>query len=413
MTTATTQHNTVFFEPAWNIGMELVRDALWNESKQQCTWLGNWMDPVEGKFTSVVRSFGNDLYAGSSGIAFFLSALYTVKQDPLLQKTIEGALNHTLSLLDSSPGFGFYSGKPGIASALIYCGENMKRPNWVEKGLAILASLKQAEVAEYEIDIISGIAGTIPCLITSSKRYDKPELLEIATRLGDILYDRATRSSNGWSWLTLQGTNHLTGYSHGTAGIATSMLQLYSVTGDERYMEAVNGGFQYEQTHFNPAKQNWPDFRENFAKADDGSYNCGMAWCHGAPGIALSRMYAAKLRPDAEYSRVATVALDTTLKDLNNLLSNPAYRINYSLCHGVAGNADILLESGRQQDRAAAIATGLAGIERYSRSQITWPSGTVDAKTTPGLMMGIAGTGYFYLRLSDPERFKTILLPEV
>jgi lantibiotic modifying enzyme len=413
MSTATTQQSSLFFDAAWNIGIDLVRDALWDDNKHCCTWTGNWMDPVEGKFASVVKSFGNDLYAGTSGIAFFLSALHSVKQDQLLSETIEGAVNHTLLLADGTPHFGFYSGKPGIASALIFCGEQMNRKDWIAHGIALLETLKDAEPAVHETDIISGIAGTIPCLVVFAGRYKRPELLQTATRLGHTLYNNATRTEQGWSWLTIPGTNHLTGYSHGTSGIALSLLQLYKATGEDKFLEAVEGGFSYEHTHFNHAKQNWPDFRDNFPKGADGTYNCGMAWCHGAPGIALSRVRANELKTDNEYQRVATIALDTTYRDLQNLLSNPAYRINYSLCHGVAGNADILLNSGRPQDKALAEATGMAGIQQYDDTMLPWPSGTTDAKPTPGLMMGAAGTGYFYLRLSDPARFGTILLPEV
>jgi lantibiotic modifying enzyme len=413
MTSATTSYNTQFFEPAWNIGMDLVRDAMWDNGRQQCTWLGNSMEPVEGKFTSVVRSFGNDLYSGSSGIAFFLAALCSVKQDPLLLKTIDGAIKHALSTVNTAANFGFYGGKPGIAASLIYCGEQLKRQEWIDKGLEILASLKGIPSAEHETDIISGVAGTIPCLISFSKQYNQPVLLEIATAMGNELCERAAHNSNGWSWTTIPGTNHLTGYSHGTAGIATSLLQLYTVTQEEKFLEAAEGGFQYELTHFNTAKQNWPDFRENFPKGADGNYVCGNAWCHGAPGIALSRVVAATLKANEEYSRVATIALDTTLRELNAMLSNPAYNSNYSLCHGVAGNADILLESGREQDKAAAIVTGLAGIERFDKPRLPWPSGTQDNKRTPGLMMGAAGTGHFYLRLFDQQKFKTILLPWV
>jgi lantibiotic modifying enzyme len=410
--TATNQH-TLFLETPWNIGLDLVRDALWDTNKQKCTWLGHSMEPVEGKFTSVVRSFGNDMYSGSSGIAFFLSALYSVKQDPLLHKTIEGAMAHTLSLMNSAAGFGFYSGKPGIASSLIYCGETLGRNEWIDAGLNLLASLKGIEAGDHQTDIISGIAGTIPCLITFAQRYNKPELLEMATAMGHTLVSKATRTQSGWSWLTIPGTNHLTGYSHGTAGIATSLLQLYTVTGNEQFLEAAQGAFEYEHTHFNHAQQNWPDFRDNFPKGSNGTYNCGAAWCHGAPGIALSRLQASRLKPDPEYLQVATLALDTTLKDTNQMLSNPSYRPNYSLCHGVAGNADILLESGREQDKAAATAVGLAGIEQYAQPRLPWPSGTNDNKRTPGLMMGMAGTGYFYLRLYDQAKFKTILLAEV
>ena len=53
---------------------------------------------------------------------------------------------------------------------------------------------------------------------------------------------------------------------------------------------------------------------------------------------------------------------------------------------------------------------GLTGIEKYGHSRLPWPSGVISKQKTPGLMMGIAGTGYFFLRLYD-RSFETILLP--
>ena len=92
------------------------------------------------------------------------------------------------------------------------------------------------------------------------------------------------------------------------------------------------------------------------------------------------------------------MALDTTRKSLNN--SGPANAWNYSLCHGLAGNADVLLHAGLGQIRdPVALRVADEGIERYESVGRTWPCGA-GAGETPGLMVGEAGIGYFYLRVN-------------
>jgi lantibiotic modifying enzyme len=56
-------------------------------------------------------------------------------------------------------------------------------------------------------------------------------------------------------------------------------------------------------------------------------------------------------------------------------------------------------------------AVGTAGIQKYQKNRIPWPTGLNTGQYTPGLMMGIAGTGYFYLRLFNKNRHKTFLVP--
>jgi lantibiotic biosynthesis protein len=51
-----------------------------------------------------------------------------------------------------------------------------------------------------------------------------------------------------------------------------------------------------------------------------------------------------------------------------------------------------------------------AGIERYESRRIPWPSGLHQGHETPDLMLGIAGIGYFYLRMSAPS-FDSVLRP--
>jgi lantibiotic modifying enzyme len=79
---------------------------------------------------------------------------------------------------------------------------------------------------------------------------------------------------------------------------------------------------------------------------------------------------------------------------------------SFSLCHGLAGNGEILLyglqvlrsEWGRQAGLAIEVAS--TGIEAYSKPSSAWPCGIDDCES-PGLMIGLAGIGRFYLRMRD------------
>ncbi len=138
-----------------------------------------------------------------------------------------------------------------------------------------------------------------------------------------------------------------------------------------------------------------------------------MAWCHGAPGLALTRARAHELLGDEELRQEAETALDATDRFTRALLR--AGRANYSLCHGLAGNAEVCLEAerilGGSASRGAALAVTVAeaGVAAFFRAGRPWPSGT-HAGQAPGLMLGNAGVGMFLLRVAG-HRPASILLP--
>ena len=80
---------------------------------------------------------------------------------------------------------------------------------------------------------------------------------------------------------------------------------------------------------------------------------------------------------------------------------------NFSLCHGLAGNGDILLQGSQVLQREFADGLELAkevavaGIGRYAARNHRWPFGTLGDKS-PSLMLGLSGVGCFYLRLHNP-----------
>lgn len=133
------------------------------------------------------------------------------------------------------------------------------------------------------------------------------------------------------------------------------------------------------------------------------------AWCHGAPGIGMSRLRAFECTGESIYAAEARDAIKCTADTVC-----PPYLLNYSLCHGLSGNSEFLLygsgvfgDMRHLQQRVEECA--VAGLERYEERGLPWPcgSGTV---LTPSLMLGEAGIGYFLLRLVSDHVPSVLLL---
>jgi lantibiotic modifying enzyme len=128
------------------------------------------------------------------------------------------------------------------------------------------------------------------------------------------------------------------------------------------------------------------------------------------------------LTADPALRAEAEIAIDTTSRLLEAMIGaegDLGYDNNFSLCHGLGGNADLLIYAsevlvgapGTAQFMACARAVGDLGIARHGRGG-PWPCGVPGAGETPGLLIGLAGIGYFYLRLYDPAVNPTPLITD-
>jgi len=373
-----------YLDIAGRIAARLCRDALW--SRGRCNWTADFLD--DGGVAH--GALGPNLYAGTSGIALFLSRMASATGERIFRLTAEGALRQALEKLPAA-GLGLYSGGLGIH----YVAAEMGRETDED------AVVRQAEPDRAELDVIGGSAGAIAALLYLRRRTSGARLLEMAIRHGDLLLGEASKEESGWSWRTIAAPRNLTGFSHGTAGIGWALAELYAVTREDRFRAAAREAFRYERSCWNPAERNWPDFREAEPEYP-------ILWCHGAAGIGFSRLRAWQILGDKELLAEALSALATVRDDLGS----PA---NYSLCHGEMGNADLLIHAaqvlGDEAWLTPAQAAAEEGFERFERRRVPWPCGLPGANETPDLMLGLAGIGHFYLRLADPPRTPTVLLP--
>jgi lantibiotic modifying enzyme len=143
------------------------------------------------------------------------------------------------------------------------------------------------------LDVISGSAGCIAALSVLNSVSPKDRLLEIAVECGDHLLRLQKSQDVGAAWETdCPSVRPLTGFSHGAAGIAWALLKLAAWSRDTRFRAAAESAIAYERSTFVPEQSNWPDFRKwnSAPKGEAAGARFCVAWCHGAPGIALARM---------------------------------------------------------------------------------------------------------------------------
>lgn len=403
-----------FLGMAARLGRRLCDQAVWHGDR--CAWLaadiGRGSSGPRGAMP--YHPTGPDLYSGSAGIGLFLAELGAATGDEAALRTAAGAIGHALSSIDrviSQQRLGLHSGWPGIALAATRVGAHAGRPDIVEEAAALAHRCLDEVRTDTELDLLLGLAGGVVGLLRLSRALGDPTLVDGARNLGDRLLRAASRPLPGvlaWGSPAFPDRMPLTGLGHGTAGVGLAMVELYEVTGDAMYREAAARAYAYERAWFSGDEANWPDLRElppGTKPTDPYSRSFMVAWCHGAAGIALSRLRAWEVLGDEACRTEAIAALDTTKRVVEADLRDGV--VDFSLCHGLGGNADVLLHGHqalgpeRWNGLEVATAAGKAGIESYGRGTVPWPCAT-GLGETPDLMLGLAGIGTFYLRLNDP-----------
>jgi lantibiotic modifying enzyme len=122
-------------------------------------------------------------------------------------------------------------------------------------------------------------------------------------------------------------------------------------------------------------------------------------WCHGPPGIGI--FY-------AELHRISGSAahLDMAARCALTTEAGAAAFVNASQCHGLAGNAQLLLKLFRSTGDPAWLQRArrfgeLAWSRRIVPSHYpAWRAGDGTGVDNPGLMTGTSGVGWFYLQLA-------------
>jgi lantibiotic modifying enzyme len=257
---------------------------------------------------------------------------------------------------------------------------------------------------DQRFDVIWGSAGALLGLLALDGAGGAGALRRAEECAAHLLAHRTADPESGLrAWSTLRAVPS-SGFAHGACGIAHALLRLYRRTGATELYDAALEAFAFERTLYREDLLNWRDSPD---EADRQPILLG--WCHGAPGIGLSRLAALDhlragdepaIAQDLHRALTATLALQAPGTD--------------TICCGYFGRIELLIESGLCLGNPAltARAVRLAG-ERLARAaelgfELTAEEGT-PAPLQPGFWQSLGGTAYTLLRLTDPRRFPCVL----
>ncbi|MGF1766834.1 hypothetical protein L4D06_05555 [Enterovibrio makurazakiensis] len=390
---------------AEHVGFELCRDALWFEDR--CTWQ---TDSMRGNKV-VLQTCDPFLYDGLAGIALFLSHLYAVTNDEIFKETALGALSQMVVMLaeTESKSQGFYVGEAGCIYALYSASKLLDKPDLEKTGEGLLTRLFHKTITDQNVDIISGYAGQILGILRCTPNPDL-NTSHYLSRLSDAMMEKSTSVNNMLIWKdpTYPDRKALTGYSHGNAGMVASLAGLKQAGVGDIDKKDIDAIVQYESVNFVIDKGNWRDLR--FEKTID--VHCSTTWCHGAPGILLSRIKLYQVfREDRFFDHIKT-AIRTIERHLDDNIHSP--KSNLSLCHGLYGNLDTLLCASNVTNSGVYLAKVRHYAQKILRND---DDGVYDTRYgvyaldayVPGLMGGEAGFGYLLLRLHSPDSVPSVL----
>ena len=392
---------------AFDLGRHIARTALWHQ--ECCTWIGAMPEERPGGAPAMTyRSLDADLYGGTSGVGLFLAEIAYYTDDAIVRRAACGAFRHCLlhaRRKHSAMGHGFYAGRAGVCYALLRAATLLNAPEFADGAHALLQEpvATQDDSAVVECDLMSGVAGSLAGLLKLARMLDDGELRRSAVELGRELLEHGREQATGLGWpsAVIHGHPALLGYSHGASGVATALLALEEVTAECSFTHAAEKALAFERSHYDARARNWPDLRHTSAPGSPAVF--ATYWCHGAPGVALGRLQALRRHTDERTREEAVNALTTTAAAVRAGLRTQ--HSNFSLCHGLCGNAEILHEGAAllpAVDRELAAEVAAEGIRRFARRPDSWACGALGG-TTPGLFLGLAGIGHFYLRRCFPE----------
>lgn len=374
-----------------------------------------WIAPQLQADRYILQPLRLDLYQGVAGLLLFLAALERVAGDGEYRQLIRAAADPLKDAIATTPpstlakngySIGGYTGLGSLVYTFTRMGEFLSEPTWLENANFIASLISPDAIAtDQNLDVLGGSAGAILSLLTLYQKNKNSQLLETAVCCGEHLLASRIDNERGFKGWHKIGTDFMTGFAHGAAGIAYALLRLSEVSGEDRFQDAARDAITYEQSVFDEIAGNWPDFRE--AMQPDSPTQFMTAWCNGAPGIGLARMGGLSVFNTPQIEQEIDRAIHTTRQFTR--------RGKDHLCCGNFGRIEMLLVAAQNFSRADLFPVANRQASWVVRRSHRRGSYHLFDQFLPGIFhpaffQGTSGIGYQLLRLAEPDLLPSVLL---
>jgi serine/threonine protein kinase len=346
--------------------------------------------------------------SGSAGVILVLAELVAQFGEPEHRRVLREGVDW---LYRSSPNAGptlpgLYVGEAGVGAALLRAGQILDDHTLL--AAALDRGREVATVPHSSPDLVNGTAGRLRYHLLLWNELGDAEQLRAAVAAGESLLATSTQPGVGERCWRIPpdfqeaSERVYVGYAHGAAGIADALLDLWTATHDERFLEAAREAGRWLLRLSYPAVGDelglsWP--------RNDQQAKCQAFWCHGSAGIGRFFLHAAQLGALPEAATIASRAARTVARGMRWA---PSIQ-----CHGISGNIEFLIDMFQVTGDRIWLTEAYAQarvLEAFSSEQdgvLVWPSDRPGA--APGYMVGYAGVAFTLLRLTDPERIPRLL----
>lgn len=397
---------SVLLNEAIGIAEKLKKSAI-IQNNDTISWICIGVDDYENMNFSILD---NTLYSGITGICLFYAYLNNITNNESYLEITKLCLNTILGY-KKNKSFNNVSAFSGLGS-ILYCLANLYIL-WNEKWLLyeIKSCLKIIDnniKNDSAYDFLSGCSGLLSICIDLYTNLNIKEALDIAILCGNHLLGNSIKINRGIGWKNKNASSKiLAGLAHGNSGICYSLIKLYSITKKQIYLTTALEGIYYENLLYDNKENNWKDLRS----FDDLSINITpIAWCNGAMGIGLSRIYMMKYYKDSTINEDFNNAFNKTIKE-------GFIGVNYSLCHGDLGNLElplttslILKDKNLERKVYKKVLDIIEDVKKNNYSK--WKCGIPGRYETESFMTGLSGIGYQLLRFYD-NRIPNILMLDI
>jgi len=361
---------------------------------------------VDGRQRMVVHPW---LYHGTAGVAYVLCLGFEVVDDP---RYLNAARAGAEWLCAKQPGqrgpySGLWVGEGGVAALCLRVARATGEARWLEEARARArwAAARPIELTE----LLFGAGGLGLVLLDLHGEDGDPSWIERARAQAAFLEETGGAGPCA-KWEIEPGRaegRYWPGLGHGAAGIALFLLELSrrdAAQGARWGALAARAARWLEETALEVGGQvAWP-------RIEGRPNDHPVQWCHGPPGIGLFFARAWALTGEERYLDWARRCGEATLA-AGDVRENPCF------CHGLLGNADLLVELGRLTGEARwdqAIDALLWPLERYRIAEGGVSRWRSDDRTPTvrrkGWATGSAGVAYGLLRIAAADRIGLPLL---
>ena len=391
-----------FLEIARNIGDQILLNAIKSE-KGHLGWINYEYNYLQKAV--ILKACNDSLFDGRCGIALFFAALYRATEEEVYINACTSTILPIIEKINSNREtedlrFGGIKMRGGLIFGLVKIGYFLGDDSYFEAAKILLGQIDDSMIRnENELDIIYGIAGVLQAISTFQEITDSRLFSNIASICVELLINQITKWSDG------SRENVLLGFSHGISGIANALIRYGSLQDKVEELDFACKAFKLENEFYKKSIGGWPDLRPNVIHKE----RVQFGWANGLVGIGLSRVDLVRMG----YGNYPTFE-DDIKKVISHLKQKESSTSNLS--NGVAGLLDFYIElssNGIFLDELEPLVKINNKILSGNLNSINWIElnwGKVHPGLVPSLFTGSSGIGYQFLRLIDPQIFKSILL---